>query len=97
MYNFNISKTTKDEFVIITDITKRAVDLDLVRKNADGKPDSIGFNMDLEAVHNTIGLKLKELLNADDGNFAHDILGIRYNIDRNTGKLNNCFLLRYSK
>jgi len=53
--------------------------------------------MDVDACHsNGNPLKLQELLEADDFNFAHDIFGIRQHIDRTTGKLQNCFVPRYS-
>lgn len=53
--------------------------------------------MDIDACHcNGCPLKLAELLAADDFNFAHDVFGIRKNIDRKTGKLQNCFLPRYA-
>jgi len=54
--------------------------------------------MDIDACHNNdCQLKLYELLEADDFNFAYDVFGIRANIDRTTGKLQNCFLPRYSQ
>jgi len=53
--------------------------------------------MDIDACHsNGNPLKLRELLEADDSNFAHDVFGIRAHIDRSTGKLNDCFIPRYS-
>ncbi len=53
--------------------------------------------MDLDACHsNGCPLKLGELLQADDFNFAHDVFGICQHINRNTGKLQDCFLPRYS-
>jgi len=53
--------------------------------------------MDIDACHsNGNPLRLAELLNADRTNFAHDVFGIRANIDRTTGKLQNCFSPRYS-
>ena len=53
--------------------------------------------MDIDATHNNgCPLKLVELLAADDFNFVHDVFGIRANIDRTTGKLQNCFVPRYS-
>ena len=54
--------------------------------------------MDIDACHNNgCPLKLDELFVADDTNFAHDVFGIRANINHKTGKLENCFLPRYSK
>ena len=63
-----------------------------------------GFNypildatMDIDACHsNGCPLKLHELLEADDFNFAHDAFGIRKHIDRTTGKLQDCFVPRYA-
>lgn len=53
--------------------------------------------MDLSAcIAQGVPLKLRELLNADDENFAHDVFGIRRHINRETGRLENCFLPRYN-
>lgn len=53
--------------------------------------------MDIDACHNNgCPLKLHELLEADDFNFAHDAFGIRRHIDRTTGKLQDCFVPRYA-
>jgi len=55
------------------------------------------LNMDITATHlNGCSLKLVELLKTDDGNFAHDVFGIRRHIDRETGQLKHCFLPRYA-
>lgn len=56
--------------------------------------DRIGMSMDLQAVHETQTLNLQRLLDSDDIDFAHDVCGISYHIDRNTGKLTRCFLPR---
>ncbi|MBL0922423.1 MAG: hypothetical protein IBJ10_09895 [Phycisphaerales bacterium] len=51
--------------------------------------------MDLTACHcNGTPLDLDALLAADDFDFAHDLFGIRENINRKTGELDNCFLPR---
>jgi len=42
-------------------------------------------------------LNLQKLLKAPNFDFLHDILGIRKNIDKRTGKLRNCFLPRSAK
>jgi hypothetical protein len=53
--------------------------------------------MDLEACHNNhCELDLDKLLNFDQSNFLHDITGITNNLDRTTGKLENCFSPRCS-
>ena len=54
--------------------------------------------MDIEAVHcNGCPLRLEELLKADAFNFAHDVLGIRRHINRDTGKLGSHFLPRFAE
>jgi len=60
-------------------------------------PDKMELVLDIDACHcNGCPLKLQELLNAENVDFAHDISGIRFNINRKTGKLENCFDPRYS-
>lgn len=82
---------SKDDFMKIADIAKRADEAGLLMF------DRMSLILDLEAVHNEVGLKLEELLNADDANFTHDIAGIQKHIDRQTKKLTDCFLPRYAK
>jgi hypothetical protein len=54
--------------------------------------------MDITACHaNGNPLDLDGLLAADDANFGHDVFGIRRHIDRDTGKLLNCFSPRFSR
>jgi hypothetical protein len=53
--------------------------------------------MDVETVHDSIGLDLEALLTADDGNFGHDIGGIRRHLNRITGELEDCFVPRFSR
>lgn len=53
-------------------------------------------DMDITACHvNGCPLKLEELLRADEFNFAHDVFGIRRHLNRETGKLENCFVPRF--
>ena len=53
--------------------------------------------MDLRVcIENNGPLRLQELLDADDGNFGHDVFGIRKYLDRETGKLTECFSPRFS-
>ena len=59
--------------------------------------DLLSLEMDLTTCHaNGCPLRLGELLIADDFNFAHDVFGIRRHLNRETGKLENCFLPRFS-
>lgn len=82
---------TKEEKLLIMDIVKRADEMDLLMF------DRLSLMMDIEAVHAEIGLKLNDLLNADDLNFSHDVVGIQQNVDRVNKKLTNLFLPRYAK
>lgn len=83
---------TAREHKVLFQIAERAVSL------LEAYDDSVSANMDVTACHcNGCPLKLEELLHADDENFAHDLLGIRRHLNRDTGELMNCFLPRYSR
>lgn len=89
MVEFN---TTKEEDELINNIVKR------VHTLHPGQFDRTTISMDITACHcNGTKLDLEKLLNFDDFNFNHDIFGINYHIDRNTGKLKNFFLPRCTK
>lgn len=81
----------RDEKMVVVEIAKRADEMNLLMF------DRMSLMMDIEAVHAEIGLKLDDLLKADDFNFGHDIIGIQQNIDRENKKLNNHFLPRFAK
>ena len=54
--------------------------------------------MDIIAVHiNACPLKLQELLTAERFDFSHDVSGIRRYFNRESGKLEDCFLPRYAQ
>ena len=88
-------KVTKRDHGLIVDIAIRAAQL--------GKRYGVDYPqrdaiMDLTAVHaNGHPLRLEELACADEGNFGHDVFGIRRHIDRETGRLTDCFCPRYSR
>lgn len=84
---------TKTDYQTISKIANRMMSLPT---SATFFRQKIDWEMDIEAAHQDVGLKLSELLKADDGNFAHDLTGIRDNLNRDTGKLENCFLPRYA-
>ncbi len=77
------------EIELILAIGKRAVGL------LGGKANT--FTMDIQACH-THGccLRLADLLEAGESDFLHDIVGIHQRVDRDTGKLSDCFLPRYA-
>lgn len=55
------------------------------------------FLMDIENADKVFNMRLKDWLNADDFNFAHDVVGIVNNIDRSKNPVEfNCFLPRFS-
>lgn len=81
----------RDEKMVVVEIAKRADEMNLLMF------DRMSLMMDIEAVHADIGLRLDDLLKADDFNFGHDIIGIQQNIDRENKKLNNHFLPRFAK
>ena len=81
----------RDEKMVVVEIAKRADEMGLMMF------DRMSLMMDIEAVHAEIGLRLDDLLKADNFNFAHDIVGIQQNIDRENKKLNHCFLPRFAK
>jgi len=75
-------------------IAQRAVD---VAKLLCIKYEFLDALMDIRACHNNgCPLQLVALHEADDLNFAHDVLGIRANLDRKTGRLTGGFLPRYA-
>jgi len=81
--------------LIITAIARRA----MVLAARDGSGYALqDAQMDITACHcNGCPLKLGDLLQADDFNFAHDVFGIRRNLDRDSGQLGDCFLPRFSQ
>lgn len=87
-------EATHTETLIILEIVERA--------RAKYIPDIIKIDpltlfMDIEACHcNGNPLRLRDLLNAPDSDFFHDITGIIHYIDRNTGTLTDFFSPRYS-
>ena len=94
--NWNVSC---EEQALITRIGQRAYELTLRlgvwgdwREHPYPKLDVM---MDVTAVHaNGNPLRLRELLAADDGDFAHDVFGIRRFLNRDTGEL-DCFRPRF--
>ena len=79
-----------DDMRIISEITKRAEKVNLLAF------DRLSLMMDIECAHKEFNLRLNDLLNADEFNFAHDIIGIQNNIDRKNVKMANCFVPRFT-
>ncbi len=86
---------TDEESALIAKIAVRAVKS---FKKAGIRIDKLDVQMDVAATHlNGNPLRLEDFLNADDLNFAHDICKIRRHLNRETGKLENHFLPRFTK
>ena len=85
-----LRKMDQMEHEIILNIAERAAAL----KNGTKRLDVI---MALTFVHQHTPLQLQELLETDDGNFAHDVFGILQHIDPKTTKLGGCFVPRFRK
>ena len=87
-------KSTKRDAVLANKIAHRASSL----ANEVGVEYTIlEAEMDILATHlNGNPLKLSELAEAPDFDFAHDVFGIRQNINRTTGEIENCFSPLYS-
>jgi hypothetical protein len=93
MLNWN---STREDTELISKIADRYITM--CNGTSFRPPKKFNLLMDIEATNNNgCPLKLAELLKADDFDFAHDINGIINNINRQTGKLDNCFLPRYAK
>ena len=82
----------KQEFTLIGKICERAEALGL-----SGPEKRFNLFMDLDKTNENVGLNLEGLLEADDLNFSHDILGIQRHINRDTGELEDFFVPRYAK
>lgn len=76
---------------LIIKVAKRICEL-----NACGRT-KFDWIMDIEIAHKSIPLNLQRLIKSDDFNFSHDVFGIARNLNRVTGKLENCFIPRYAK
>lgn len=64
---------------------------------SDDRRDIMEINMDVTATHcNGNPLRLQDMIDADNFNFAHDMHGIYRHLNRKTGKLENCFLPRFT-
>ena len=61
---------------------------------AQGRRDML---MDLNAAHsNGCPMAFRKLLDAPDGDFAHDVFGISRHLNRGSGKLEDAFMPRFA-
>ena len=79
---------------IVLDIADRAVKLAADHGNRSVR--ALDVTMALMFVHDKSPLRLKDLLETDDANFAHDVFGILQHIDTDSGDLDLvCFCPRF--
>lgn len=89
--SFNASKRDAE---LIDRIVEKACNL--TNKHSSGYIENM--SMDITACHcNGTPLDLEKFLNFDDFNFFHDLYGISFNVNRRTGKIENCFLPRCAR
>ena len=87
MINWNIDTEDFNTILSIADRASKELRMDKARTI-----------MDLNACHsNGCPLDLEELSKAKGFSFVHDLAGIANHIDRDTGKLTDCFVPRYAK
>lgn len=85
---------TADELDLIEKITQRYASL---AEACGTEIDRLHVTIDLALTHlNGCPLKLQALLDSADGDFLHDVTGIRRYVDRRTGQLQECFCPRYA-
>ena len=79
----------KERFMMYVEIAKRAEEMEIYNG------ERFTLLMDLEHADNAFNLRLEDLLNADNFNFAHDVIGIANNINRETKDF-GLFVPRYA-
>ncbi len=83
--------------VTVTSIALRAHELEKDVLGAARTP-ILDMEMDITATHaNCCPLRLADLLDANDADFAHDVFGIARHLDRSTGKLTGMFVPRFAQ
>ena len=80
----------KEKFMMYVKIAQRAEGMDLYNG------ERFTFLMDIENSDKVFDMRLEDWLNADDFNFAHDVIGIINNIDRRTKDF-GLFVPRFAK
>ena len=89
-------KSTKKEDILISKIAKRAKFM--LKSQYNIEIDLQSTMMDLTAVNaNGCPIDFERMATASIHDVIHDVMGISKNINRETGKLENCFLPRFTK
>lgn len=82
---------SKERFLMYVKVAERAEKMGIYHG------ERFSLLMDIENADKVFNLRLEELLNADDFNFAHDIVGIVNNIDRRNPVDFNLFVPRFAE
>lgn len=91
---------TDDELALVEQIVDRAKAGGWVKGAKSPKHwyDGLTMRMDLIAVNaNGCRMDFERMLAADDSNFLHDVAGIAKHLNRQTGKLGDCFMPRFHR
>lgn len=83
--------TAKEKFMMYVKLAERAEEMGIYNG------ERFTLLMDLENADKVFNLKLEDLLNADNFNFAHDIVGIVNNINRKNPIDFNLFVPRFAR
>lgn len=81
----------KERFLMYVKVAERAEQMGIY----DGE--RLSLLMDIENADKVFNLKMEDWLNADNFNFAHDVVGIVNNIDRRNPTDFNLFVPRFAK
>ena len=81
---------TKEKFMMYVKLAQRAEGMGIYTG------ERFTLLMDIENADKVFNLRLEDLLNADDFDFVHDIIGIVNNIDRRNPTDFNLFVPRYA-
>ena len=81
---------TKEKFMMYVKLAERAEQMGIYNG------ERFSLLMDIENADKAFNLRLEELLNADNFNFAHDIVGIVNNINRRNPTDFNLFVPRFA-
>jgi hypothetical protein len=88
-----LKKLRGEEYDLIGQIAARAADL---AKQVGVDYKVLDAFMDVDKVHGKYTLRLRELLEADNSQFAHDVFGIATHLNRSSGELENFWTPRYA-
>lgn len=80
----------KERFMMYVKIAERAEDMEIYHG------ERFSLLMDIENADKAFNLRLEEWLNADNFNFAHDVVGIVNNIDRRNPSDFGLFVPRFA-